>query len=264
MPSIILKLGKLLKEEYLTLELEGAQASLRKVDQVPWNQLDEHVKLWAHEVRESSYDMEDSLDTFLVHIQGREATKKEGLLKCLIGKMPNLVKKSKKRRKISIGVKDIMTHVNEVKERCLRYKVDDIVARPATTSMVDPRLAAMFSKVKNLVGISKSSGELISMLQPLQRGDATNAKMKIVSVVGVVGLGKTTLAKAVYDKLKDDFDCKAFVPVGRNPDLKKVFKDILIDLDSDRDLQLSMAILDERKLINKIRKFFIDNKKRYA
>ena len=65
MPSIILKLGKLLKEEYLTLELEGAQASLRKVDQVSWNQLDEHVKLWAHEVRESSYDMEDSLDTFL-------------------------------------------------------------------------------------------------------------------------------------------------------------------------------------------------------
>jgi len=35
------------------------------VDQVPWNQLDEHVKLWAHEVRGSSYDMEDSLDTFL-------------------------------------------------------------------------------------------------------------------------------------------------------------------------------------------------------
>ena len=77
MPSIILKLGKLLKEEYnlqagvkkhvryLTLELEGAQAALRKGDQVPWNQLDEHVKLWAHEVRESSYDMEDSLDTFL-------------------------------------------------------------------------------------------------------------------------------------------------------------------------------------------------------
>ncbi|XP_039841776.1 putative disease resistance protein At1g50180 [Panicum virgatum] len=252
MPSIILKLRKLLKEEYnlqagvkkhvrsLTLELErwtrchgttkggpgrttkggpGAmelrevdQAALGKVDQVPWNQLDEHVKLWAHEVRESSYDMEDSLDTFLAHIQGREATKREGLLKCLIGKMPNLVKKSKKRRKISIGVKDIMTHVNE----------------------------------------------------PLQRGDATNAKMKIVSVVGVGGLGKTTLAKAVYEKLKDDFDCKAFVPVGRNPDLKKVFKDILIDLDSDRDLQLSMAILDERMLINKIRKFFIDNKKSYG
>jgi len=53
--------------------------------------------------------------------------------------------------------------------------------------MVDPRLTAMFSKVKNLVGISKSSGELISMLQPLQRGDATNAKMKIVSVAELVG-----------------------------------------------------------------------------
>ena len=103
--------------------------------------------------------------------------------------MRNLVKKSKERRKISIGVKDIMTHVNEVTERCLRYKVDNIVARPATTSMVDPRLAAMYNNVKNLVGIDKSSDEIISMLQCQQMGDMSNMKMKIVSVVGIGGLG---------------------------------------------------------------------------
>ena len=157
-----------------------------------------------------------------------------------------------------------MTRLNEVNERYRRYKVDDIVAKPTTMAIVDPRLAAMYNKVKNLVGTNKSSRELISMLQTQQPGDVPTANMKIVSVVGVGGLGKTTLAKAVYDKLKGDFGHRAFVPVGRNPDLKKVFKDILIDLDSDRDLQLSMAILDERQLINKIRKFFIDNKKRYA
>jgi hypothetical protein len=71
-----------------------------------------------------------------------------------------------------------------------------------------------------------------------------------------------TLAKAVYDMLKGDFNYGAFVPVGRNPDLKKVLQDILMDLDKQRRLQLSAAVLDERQLIDELRLFLKD--KRYA
>ena len=157
-----------------------------------------------------------------------------------------------------------MTRLNEVNERYRRYKVDDIVAKPTTMAIVDPRLTAMYNKVKNLVGTNKSSRELISMLQTQQPGDVPTANMKIVSVVGVGGLGKTTLAKAVYDKLKGDFGHKAFVPVGRNPDLKKVVKDIVINLDRDRYLQFSTIELDVKHLINELQRFFLKSQKRYA
>jgi hypothetical protein len=81
MGSLLPKLGELLKEEYglqkgvkkkiesLSRELRVVHAVLRKMGDVPPDQLDELVKLWASEVREASYDMEDIVNTFLVHIQ---------------------------------------------------------------------------------------------------------------------------------------------------------------------------------------------------
>jgi len=80
---------------------------------------------------------------------------------------------------------------------------------------------------------------------------ASDERMRIVSVIGFGGLGKTTLSKAVYDKHKPAFDCGAFVPVGRNPDMKKVFRDILVEFDY---INPNLMVLDERQLINELRK----------
>lgn len=274
---LIPKLYQLLSKEYnlptstkerirsITLELEGAQAALRKVSQVPWDHLDEQVQIWAREVRESSYDMEDVLDAFLVRVPDSRSTEKES--KQPLKFATNIWKKMKARHKIGEDVKNIMKHLEEATERCRRYKVHDItVIKPATSTVEDRRLHAMYKKPKNVVGIDESKEELISKLQSQQTNHAlsSNVSMKIVSVVGVAGLGKTTLAKAVYDKLKVQgrYDYWAFVPVGRLPDLTKVFKDILIDFDKQRYLQFSNAGLDKRQLIDELRSFL--KNKRYT
>ncbi|KAI4968764.1 hypothetical protein ZWY2020_046094 [Hordeum vulgare] len=81
--------------------------------------------------------------------------------------------------------------------------------------------------------------------------DMSKKKLKIVSVVGFGGLGKTTLVKTVYDKMKGDFDCRAFVPVGRNANAKEVFMDILHELDPQNG-KGQLTMLNERQLIDKI------------
>jgi disease resistance protein RPM1 len=71
------KLLELLRDEYklqtsvkdqirrITRELESMHAALRKLAE-----LDELVLLWARDVREASYDMEDIIDTFLIRVDG--------------------------------------------------------------------------------------------------------------------------------------------------------------------------------------------------
>jgi len=136
-----------------------------------------------------------------------------------------------------------------------RYKVDAII--PPKT-MVDPRIASLYTEAANLVGMDESSEELVTRLT---KGAAPSTQKKIVSVVGFGGLGKTTLAKAVYDKLKGQFDCTAFVPVGRNPDLKKIVKDILIDLHKQGYMHCNLDMLDERQLLDKLRELFLGEKR---
>lgn len=66
-------------------------------------------------------------------------------------------------------------------------------------------------------------------------GDEASTKQPVVlSIVGFGGLGKTTLANLVYEKMKGQFGCGAFVYVSHNPDVVKVFKDMLYQLDGDK------------------------------
>jgi ATPase subunit of ABC transporter with duplicated ATPase domains len=271
MGSLLPKLFELLANEYklpksvkegvrsLEKEMKSMHAALRKVAEVPRGQLDEQVRLWAAEVRELSFDMEDVVDKFLVRADDdSEPSTNTNKLKLLIEKMANFFPKLKARHQIADAIKDINKQVQEVANRQGRYTVDNIVARIAPAATIDPRLKALYTEVTELVGIvGKRDQELMNLLS---EGDSISTKkLKIVSVVGFGGLGKTTLVKTVYEKIKRDFDCRAFVPVGQNADAKKVFMDILRDLGMYGS---HLTELDERQLIDKLRERF--ENKRYV
>ncbi|XBJ06484.1 hypothetical protein VPH35_012138 [Triticum aestivum] len=82
-----------------------------------------------------------------------------------------------------------------------------------------------------------------------------------MSIVGFGGLGKTTLAKAVYDKIKVQFDNVAFVSVSRNPDMAKILKKVLYELDKSKYATINEAARDNEQLIDELRMFLQD--KRY-
>ena len=274
MGSLLPKLCELLKEEYglqkgvkkkvqiLSRELEAAHAVLREISDMPPDQLNALVRLWARDVREASYDMEDIIDAFLVHVDAPEPATETHKLRRLRKKVSSLFKKSKARRNISSQIQEIYKKLAELAARRDRYKTpDSVVTKPATT--IDPRILNLYKSATELVGIEGPKDELIDMLSlGDDGGDASGPKkMKIVSVVGFGGLGKTTLAKAVYDQLKPWFKWGAFIPVGRNPDIKKVLRDILVGLDKEKFMNLNMTMLDEKQLMDELKEFV--QEKRY-
>ncbi|OEL23024.1 hypothetical protein BAE44_0015957 [Dichanthelium oligosanthes] len=188
--------------------------ALRKVADVPLDQLDEQVAHWGREVRELSYDMEDAVDAFMVRVKGDPEPARGGL-----------------------------------KSRAQEFL---------------KKRALLFGKGKALHQIAGAIGDAQSLAKHLGelRQKYEGLKLQTVSIVGFGGLGKTTLAKAGYDRVKEQFDCGAFVSVSRNPDITRIFKTMLYDLDENKYADINEAVRDQKQLTDQLRGFLQD--KRYA
>ncbi|KAF8694031.1 hypothetical protein HU200_038481 [Digitaria exilis] len=161
-------------------------------------------------------------------------------------------------RMIARDIIDIKALVNEVASRRERYNIDSFSsARSSKATTIDPRLIGIYEETTKLVGISGPMEELkvLLELEPI-----TMYGLKVISVVGVGGLGKTTLVNAVYQQLKGQFDCHAFVSVSLSPDLKGILSSILRQVSEQRYSSTETWPVEE--IIDKIRKVLED--KRYV
>ncbi|XP_048559951.1 disease resistance protein RGA5-like [Triticum urartu] len=281
MGTLLPKLANLITKEYnlhkgvkgeimfLTAEMEHMQAALLKISEAPIDQPpDIQIKLWAKNVRDLSYDLEDNIDKFMVHIKTHGQPEKLHNFRDFIDKCLSLLTKGKIRHKIGIDIKDIKRRIEEVREQRDRYKVDSVAPAKPTCPTIDAlRLSTLYKKATELVGIDEKSLEVVNMLK---EGDEVSEKqLKVVSIVGFGGLGKTTLANAVYKKMKGQvdiqtqkpqFDCAAFISVSLNPNLKRIFKSLLHQLDKHTYQNINEASWGEEQLISEIRSF-LENKR---
>ncbi|XP_051195555.1 disease resistance protein RGA5-like [Lolium perenne] len=246
MNALLGKLGTLMGEEFSKLknlrkevkfisdELGSMKGTLEMLGDV--DNLDPQTERWRDTLREMSYDIEDIIDDFMHHIG--EKSKNRWFAR----KIARLLKEFRARYRIASRIKEIKALVLETSARRQRYKFDI----PSSSDVsIDPRLATLYENAANLVGVQAPMHEIISWVNDKEK------QLKVASVVGFGGLGKTTLVNEVYRSLKGDFDCRAFVSVSQKPDITKLIHSLLSELRSETSSQ----ICEFSVLLNTLREY---------
>uniref|UniRef100_A0A2N9G1T7 NB-ARC domain-containing protein n=1 Tax=Fagus sylvatica TaxID=28930 RepID=A0A2N9G1T7_FAGSY len=152
---------------------------------------------------------------------------------------------------MSEGVK---TWVKQLREVALRIDVfiDEYLLQ-MNVRRTDPRKDALYLEDGDVVGIESSRDELIGWLVE------GSSYRSVVSLVGMGGLGKTTLAKKVYDHqlVKGHFDCYAWISASESFNVEDLLRNMIKQFRKARmdPLVAGIDAMDEDSLINELREY---------
>ncbi|XP_039117449.1 probable disease resistance RPP8-like protein 4 [Dioscorea cayenensis subsp. rotundata] len=258
---VVRKLGELLAQEAINLygvrdqvewlqrELGRMQCFLKDADAKKNKGDDERVKHWVTEMRDLAFDAEDAIDTFMYYkLRTPERDGCIGFIERLVFIFDELIN----RHKVHVDVQGIKTRLQELSQTREVYGISNIGETIGTTSQprsqnVIPMLPQLRDDIV-MVGFDDEKKKIVQELV-----DINNTNQSVISIVGMGGLGKTTLAKSVYNdfEVKRSFDMFAWVIISQQYTILEILKGILSEKSEtpseDTIQNLSIKVFDKLK-----------------
>ncbi|KAJ0717135.1 putative P-loop containing nucleoside triphosphate hydrolase, leucine-rich repeat domain superfamily [Helianthus annuus] len=180
------------------------------------------VQLWLNDLRHLAYDVDDVLDDLATEDMRREFDQQSGAITNQVRRLiptccTNLSLSERMHPKLDYITAKFEDLEKEKDRLGLNNIPDEKPKRPYQTSLLDTS------------GIVGRQEEIKELLVKLFENGSCSQNFSIVPIVGMGGLGKTTLAKLLYDdaEVKKHFELKAWVSVSDHFDILNISKVIL-------------------------------------
>ncbi|GJV58928.1 CC-NBS-LRR resistance protein [Tanacetum coccineum] len=188
----------------------------------------EAVTVWMKQLRDVVSEADDLLDEVQYEVLRHEVKKREQRTKKLHF-LTNL-KKSSFRRGMGHKIVNINTKLSEVNKQALDLGLQNEQQGHVPKSL-HQETHSYLDEYK-IIGREKDEQHIVELLTESKKEE----KLTIVPVVGMGGIGKTTLAKSVYNnpKIKKHFDVKAWLCVSVKVNINRLLEMIYESLTSHK------------------------------
>ncbi|XVF78605.1 hypothetical protein PTKIN_Ptkin14bG0148000 [Pterospermum kingtungense] len=253
--SAVTRIGDLLAKEAIYLwgveeqvhrlhrELQWMQSFLIEADAKQAE--DPTIQLRVSDIRDLAYDAEDVVDTFDLKI----VSKRKGGFSNVIKRSACILREGWMLHKTRSDIEKIIERTTDLTRRLQAYGITDSRFEQGSSSSNERRESRRpYPHIidDNIVGLDDDIKKLVSVVVD------DESDCRVVSIWGMGGLGKTTLAKKVYQHgvVRGHFNHMAWVYVSQQCQKRKVWEDILSGLHiMERGSKLSDEELAE-KLFN--------------
>ncbi|XP_077225799.1 disease resistance protein RGA2-like [Tasmannia lanceolata] len=185
---------------------------------------DEALKDWLTNLSDAAYDAEDIFSDWAVEAQRAASTSGCGNIQVSNTFFPCFhFQRCIFRHKIGTRIKEILETFNSIAEENIKFKLEE-----TTSSESEERTRTTFSSVNENEVYGRDEDKKI-IVKLLLTDVSSENDVPVIAIVGMGGLGKTTLAQWAYndENVKGHFELRMWAYVSQNFDVTTIVNAIL-------------------------------------
>ena len=217
-------------------KLRMIQAVLRDAEEKQLT--DEAVKMWLDDLQDLAYDAEDILDEFATQaLESKLMAENQDSTRQVLSFIPASLNPNAIMFNYSMGskIKDICGRLEQLCHERIELGLQRIPGSVGTSSASAAQQRPPSSSVpteRAVYGRDKDKARILKMVLSTDEKTDDDANFRVIPIVGMAGVGKTTLAREVYNdkslNAKDfKFDIKAWVCISDVFDVLSISKALL-------------------------------------